>query len=234
MTDPNDMAFWWPVLERTGVPVPRTELLATGVELVALLDGTMPAGYDGFLDALAAAAGRVGFPCFLRTGHTSHKHGWKRTCFLETPGDLPAHVVALVEFSELVDFLGLPTRTWAVREFLSLEHSFTAFDGMPVAREFRCFFRGGDAGPLCVHPYWPEGAIANPSRPDWRECLARANGLDARAHADLLRVVAGVAPHFRGSWSLDVARSTQGLWYAIDMAEMDRSFHWPGCPGALP
>jgi hypothetical protein len=233
--DRNDLAYWFPRLAAAGVPVPRTEIVATDLPLIGLCDGQPPEGLDGFLGRLRAAAGRLGYPAFLRTGHGSGKHQWRRTCYLAGPEDIPAHVAALVEWSALVDFLGLPTRTWAVREFLPLEAPFHAFDGMPVAREFRTFFRAGRL--LCIHPYWPPDSIRNPSRADWRELLAAASELSQPSRAldarpALERIVERVAPRFDGAWSLDLARAVDGTWYAIDMAEMDRSFHWPGCPNA--
>ena len=39
-----------------------------------------------------------------------------------------------------------------------------------------------------------------------------------------------VAESFRGAWSLDWAKHKNGDWYAIDMAPMDVSYHWPDCP----
>ncbi len=41
-----------------------------------------------------------------------------------------------------------------------------------------------------------------------------------------------ISAHFEGAWSLDWARHKDGSWYAIDMAPMQVSYHWPDCPNA--
>lgn len=229
---PDDLAYWFPRLLEAGVPVPRTEIVRADCDLSPVLDGVTPIGWDDFLVRLRAAADQIGYPVFLRTGHGAGKHQWRETCYVPDPGVLTRHVVNLVEWSHLVDLFGLPTGTWAVREFLELDASFTAFAGMPVAREFRCFLRGGQAEPLCVHPYWPPESIERPSRPDWRPIIDRRNALDPHAEAAVLRLVGQVAPHFDGDWSMDVARHLDGRWFVTDMATARRSFHWPACPRA--
>jgi hypothetical protein len=230
--DRNDMRYWFPRLKASGVPVPRTTFVAPPAGLIGILDGEKPDGYDVFIHELGAAARSFGFPVFLRTGHTSHKHGWRSTCFLERCDDIPAHVFNLVEFSECADILGLPYRTWAVREFVPLVSHFTAFDGTPVAVERRVFIRDGKR--VCDHPYWPPDAIEghSPSRPDWRHLLAdheeiaRLHDSRTQMHAALDRVGSAFP---EGYWSVDFAFGRDGTWYAIDMAEGERSFHWPGC-----
>lgn len=230
MDDRNDMAYWFPRLKATGVPVPRTELVTTAVRLDELLDGKAPVGFHDFISDLEAAALEIGqSPLFLRTGHGSDKHSWSRSCFVRGPEDLPAHVAHLVEWSALVDILGLPMTTWAVREFVPLWHTFTAFDGMPVAVERRIFIRDGK--PTCEHGYWPPASIRNPSREDWQSLLYDhediARTYDSRTQ--IQAIITAVAPAFDGAWSLDVALARDGRWIVTDMAEADRSFHWPGC-----
>jgi hypothetical protein len=227
--DRNDLAYWFPRLAAAGVAVPRTEIVRTEIDLARLCEGREPPGYAGFLGDLSAACLKIGLPCFLRTGHTSNKHDWKASCHLAGIGDLPRHVDNLVEFSELADILGLPTGTWAVRELVPLRVGFTAFNGMPVAMERRWFLR--DGGVLCDHPYWPAGAIRDASdpRPGARLIRMELAGI-TREHRAAQREIAGrVAAAFDGAWSLDLALAEDGRWYAIDMAEMDRSYHWPGC-----
>lgn len=228
MPDRNDLAYWFPILETAGVPVPRTEIVMTGIDLSPLLDGETPMGFEAFLDSLRAACDRITYPCFLRTGHMSGKHDWTRTCFLAFPEDLASHVAELVELSALVDMLGLPTDTWVAREFLTLATGFQAFRGMPVAVERRWFFRDGDI--LCSHPYWPMDSIENPSVADYRAKLLAMQSVQVSALPAMREIVQKVARAFEGSWSVDLALGADGTWYAIDMAEGGRSFHWPGCP----
>ncbi len=248
-TDRNCLSYWFPKLQASGVPVPETHIVRTEAELMVLLGGQEPEEYLDFLNDLARACVSVGFPAFLRTGQGSGKHEWSRTCCVQDLAELESHVAALVEWSELVDFFGLPTDVWAVRRFLDLESSFTAFRDFPVNKERRYFIRDGKV--VCQHPYWPEAAIAEgveggggrslvPKRPvlrpgtpaDWRERLATLNHQTPEEVAHLTALSEQVARHFEGAWSLDWACDRQGQWWAIDMAQAAQSFHWPECPHA--
>lgn len=215
------------------MPVPRTEIVRTAVQLDDLLDGTMPDGYGAFVQGLERASLRIGLPCFLRTGQTSGKHQWADTCFLTDLAALPRHIAALVEFSALADFMGLPCDVWCAREFLTLDVAYTlpGYCGMPLAREFRFFVRDGKV--VCAHTYWPLGAVeeGRPSDPQWREkweAFACGPDEDARRLAgDVARVFAA-----DGGLSVDVCRTADGRWLVTDMAVAAMSFHWPECPHA--
>jgi len=233
MTDLACLSHWFPLLLKTGVPVPETRIVRTDVRLDRMLDGDRPLGFSVFRARLDAAAIEVGgYPCFLRTGHGSGKHRWAETCHVKRQWHLETHVHNLVEWSAMVDMAGLPTDVWAVRELLSLESSFTAYDGFPVNRERRYFIGGGRV--LCHHPYWPEAAVAQgrPAVADWPARLAALNEETPEEVAHLTVLSEQVAQHFDGSWSLDWARTMDGAWYAIDMAPAARSFHWAGCQAA--
>lgn len=158
--DRNCLSYWFPKLAATGVPVPRTEIVRTAVRLDKLLDGKTPDGYEGFLTALQDAANRIGSPpWFLRTGQGSGKHQWRDTAFVRYRGELHGHIAALVEWSCLVDFLGLPFDVWAVREMLPTRPIavLPAYRDFPLVREVRAFVKDGKV--VCVHPYWPAGAV---------------------------------------------------------------------------
>lgn len=180
------LSYWFPKLLAASVPVPRTEIVRTETPLVELLDGREPDGFKALLDRLHAAALAVGgYPVFLRTGHGSGKHDWPQTCHVPARADLRRHVANLVAWGHLVDLLGLPTAVWAVREYVALDAGFTAFGGLPVARERRYFIAGGQV--LCHHPYWPADAIREgtgygppPSVPDCEARLEELNRGDGR------------------------------------------------------
>lgn len=138
-----DLAAWFPLLEAAGIPVPRTRLISTDAELVNLLDGLPVPGFEDLIQEVREAADEMGYPCFLRTGHGSGKHQFTDTCFLGSPEDVAPHVVALVDWSFSVDFFGLPTHTWVVREMLPVQAPLVAFKGMPVAKERRYFIDNG-------------------------------------------------------------------------------------------
>lgn len=234
VTNPaNDLFSWFPRLEATGVPVPRTVLVSTDVAVIDLLDGRTPHGFTRFLDDLQGAAHAVGgFPIFLRTGYGSGKHAWRMTCYVPNATTLASHVAQLVEWSELVDLAGLPTDHWVVRELLDLDADFTAFWGdLPIAQERRVFIEG-PAIVHCDHPYWPPEALAEarPSVPDWQARLAAQDTRYQQERETVLGLARLAARGFTGAWSLDLARRRDGQWVAIDMARADESWHWPGCP----
>ena len=215
---------WYPQVAAV-VPTPRTEIVRTSLPLDLLLDGEVPVGWATFLDDLARAADRVGgYPTFLRTGQGSGKHDWKHTCYVPAAADLESHVAALVEWSALVDILGLPTDVWVVREMLLTTAAFHAFGGMPITRERRYFVRDGAI--LGHHPYWPPEAIEAPDAADWRARLERLNEEPAAEVALLSRLSRDVSRVVPGAWSVDWLAARDGTWYCIDLAHAERSYVW--------
>ena len=101
---------------------------------------------------------------------------------------------------------------------------------MPINKERRCFFKDGEI--VCHHPYWPEHAIDghDPDVDDWKEVLARLNHESDDEVDQLRKLTMQVAAAFDGAWSLDWACTSDGLWYAIDMAVAHRSYHDDACP----
>ncbi len=256
MSNRNCLAYWFPKLQAAGVPVPRTEIVRTDCDLAQLLDGKDPEGWSAFLAQMYAAIARIGgTPCFLRTGQGSGKHQWENTCHVTEPDLLPRHVAALVEWSHLVDFMGLAHDVWAIREMLPVEPiaALPRYGNMPLVTEVRSFVKGGAI--LCSHPYWPEGAVADGFHcthgmsvvgfgEDMEErcsrCAADAGVLYERTKKltvnDMLEVaglVGQVAHAFAddGAWSVDVLKTTRG-WFVTDMADAAMSYHEPGCERA--
>lgn len=229
MTDRNSLAFWLPPLEAAGLPVPRTVIVETSADLAAILDGETAEGWGALVRDLRAAGDRIGWPAFLRTGHGSGKHEWSRCCYVADRAALPTHVAALVKWSHLVDFAGLPTDVWAVRELIPTAPLFVCrgYGGFPVVREFRLFVRDGEVEH--VQPYWPADAVeqGEPDDPDWRAKLARASLLGAGTARALIALGtrAGVALG-GGYWSVDLLEDRDGGWWLTDMAEGDRSFRY--------
>lgn len=234
------LSTWFPVIEAAGIPVPKTEILhASAEQCVALLElmGDRKQPRPGLLEplyqAIADAGARMGWPCFLRTGQFSAKHNWKDTCFLQKPEEVPLHVGAIVEWSEMVDFLGLPYNVWVVREMLKTKPIFTAFHGqMPITREFRYFIRDGRIDGK--QPYWPEGSLKEQTEdPQWREKLAAISRLwptDDQHLTDLSLCVAKVLP---GYWSIDWLDTVDRGWVMTDAAEGDLSFRYDPPAGVM-
>ena len=228
MIDKAKFSFWFPAIVAAGVPYPKTEIIKTDLVLLDLLDGKKPKGWDGFLAEVRGACDKIGYPCFLKTGVFSSKHGWRGTCYIEGPEVLARHISRIIEDSELADMLGLPTDEWIVRELLPTVAPFTSHDGMPVTKERRYFIRPGEV--LCHHPYWPQAAIRT-EVPEklWRPQLDALNEETLEEIEELTRQSLRVSVHLDGVWSLDWLHATTG-WHAIDMAPAARSFHWEGCP----
>lgn len=249
-TDMNCLSYWYPRIQGIdGVEVPRTSIIETKLRLTQLLDGKTPepAGdetFAGFIDKIVAAVERHNGNAFLRTGQGSGKHDWERTCFLKQPDreTIIQHVTALVEWSEMVDMLGLPTNVWVVREMLPTVPIFHAFKGMPVTRERRYFVSDGRV--VCHHSYWPEDALASwfdrlaeypktagevPA--DWRGKLAEINVESPDEVALLAERSERVAKVIGGQWSIDWLQTKWG-WFLTDMAVAGDSYHLPGCDKA--
>lgn len=235
--DYNCISYWLPLLLKEKIPVPRTEIVTAECNLISLIDSQIPDGFEKFSQDLADACKKVGYPAFLRTGHTSGKHGWDETCFVKSEETLKEHVENLVEYSAMADIFGLPVQTWAVREFLELEVGFNlpAYSNMPLAREFRGFVDYQGEGIMCIHPYWPKKAVdgGNPP-PGWEPiydqlCDYRQDYYDIE---DLLSAVCLATKKTERAWSVDLCKTKDGRWLVTDMALALHSYHWDGCVNA--
>lgn len=225
----NDLADWFPVIQSTGVDVPKTIIIKTEIDLFSILEGEIPIGYGHFLNEMKSAALAIGYPLFLRSGMTSAKHDWSSTCFVKKESDLEKHIGAIVEFSECCDFFGLPYNTWALRELLPTKSQFVSFSEMPITREFRYFIEGGRV--ICHHPYWPDEAFVEQlnSTANWPALLREMNQETPEELSELATKSELVSRSFDGAWSIDWLETERG-WVAIDMASAKTSWHWPRCP----
>lgn len=230
MNERNCLSYWLPKFQDARLPTPRTQIVETAVDLLQILDGKKPDGFDDFVAMLKDSGDEMGWPIFLRAGQGSGKHEWKNTCCVAEPDDLPTHVYNLVEWSCM--FLGLPCNVWAVRELLQLESSFTAFRGFPVNKERRYFVKNGEI--VCKHFYWPTKAVeeGRPKDPDWREKLQRLNETSAEDEAELEHLAVRASQALSGAWSVDFAKDKSGKWWLLDAALAGCSFHWEGCEHA--
>lgn len=247
----NCLSTWFPVLERSYVPVPKTIIVTTEQNLSYYLDeaprtegtGTEDAEYGRFCKRIQQAIYDIGGAesylrgkgpaVFLRTGHTSGKHDWKHTCALDgiSLRTIQQHIGALVEYSDMADIIGLPTNVWAVREFLPTEAAFTAqgYAGMPVTRERRYFVRG--ASVEAHFPYWPKDAVeqGRPDVDDWEAKLAAISDESAEEVAYLTHMSAYVGACMEraglgGYWSVDWLWVPSRGFYCTDMAQGDHSW----------
>lgn len=238
----NCLSYWFPKLVAAGVPVPRTEIVRfddgrDGWSLGDLIDGKAVDGFDRLLSDLRSAATRIGTgPWFLRTGQGSGKHDWSRCCYLTDLDKLPHHVAALVEWSHLVDMLGLRHDVWCVREFLPTEPVavLPQYGNMPLVKEVRAFVRDGAI--VCLHPYWPLESISHGLGRDQGDMAKRFYSAiepsideSGPTYKLLSQVAAALADD--GAWSVDVLATKRG-YYVTDMAIASESYHWTGCERA--
>jgi hypothetical protein len=231
------LSYWFPKLEAAGLPVPKTIIVPMHREaqrnVWAALDGKHGTAEQGaaslqFVSDLRGAADSIGFPCFLRTDHTSGKHGWENTCFLPAAESIPSHILAIAEYSAMAGIMGLPFDVWVVRELLPTKPFGVCpnYGNMPICKEFRFFVEDGLV--RCHHPYWPLGALeqggANPDL-DYELLCWMGNT------AELYVLASAAGKAVGGRWSVDLLETEKG-WFITDMAEAEKSFHWERCPHA--
>jgi hypothetical protein len=234
MLDPNALSYWLPLLEAADLPMPKTVILTMPEDaqrdVWELLEGAPGNGVaiKAFAEDVANAVYAFGYPAFLRTDHTSGKHGWERTCFLQRREDAASHIAAIAEYSELAGMLGLPWDTWAVRELLPTipVGMCTGYGNMPICREFRFFVEDGAV--KCWHPYWPLDSLEEGGAEgvDY-DALCKLPD-DVNLH-DLAIRASNAVP---GAWSVDILETKRG-WFITDMAEAGKSYHWPSCERLL-
>lgn len=237
--DKTCLSYWFPKIEAVGLPVPRTVIVPMSQkvhrELFALLcDGRPPKEemVGPFFDSIKDAVNIfIGYPCFLRTGLTSAKHSWNRTCYLPSPEEIRSHVISIVEFSVIADLgsaLGLPCNIWAVREILPTKPYGVCkyFGDMPICREFRFFV--DDDKVRCWHPYWPKSALERGGTIMDDGSFDYNRFCHVKDEKPLFEIASAAGKAVGGSWSVDILETEMG-WYLIDMAEAHKSFHWKDC-----
>jgi hypothetical protein len=248
---------WYPFV-RDLVPTPETVIIHAGCDMAIIAygdeaDAETEAAFENLVAEVRAAGERLGWPVFLRSGYGSDKHGWSDTCFVPDHEAVPAHLGAIIEWSELADIMGLPTDVWAVREMLDVPSSFRAFrGGMPISRERRYFVVDGSV--VGHHPYWPheaftqddEGGLFGEAGPggeglpsDWRALLDALNAETPEEVAELTSLTETVGRAVPGAWSVDwLWAGRRGnpdrRWFLTDMAWAERSFVWWDHPSAPP
>jgi hypothetical protein len=220
--DRTNLTYWFPKVQDAGIRVPGTRIIETTCDLWDLLDGETPDGWRELEEEVQAASDEMGYPCFLRTGHTSAKHSWRKTCFLERREDVGQHILNLVDQSGMSD---LPMDTWVVRRMIPTTPLFYAFHGkMPITREFRLFVR--DELVEHIQPYWPAEAIQNAGSVDWMAKLTAASRLTTRERIYLTLCAQDANAVCPGYWSVDFLQDRDGKWWLTDMAAGERSYMW--------
>lgn len=227
------LASWFPILRDLPVKTPTTKWIELSDEehsqLWGVLDGkrTLIRSIASSLQRMASDAPEVSYPLFLRTGQGSGKHHWSTTCHVDRAREMEAHIAKLVEWSAVVDPMGLPIDVWAIREMLPVRSIGTIFDGLPLVPEIRVFLR--DRQVVCAHDYWPLGALRQGGATQEQIDMYRLKQKTVRHRMERWRAYSEVVANaFPGFWSLDWLWTERG-WYAIDMAPGARSYHAEGC-----
>jgi hypothetical protein len=229
----NSMFYWYPKIKNLDIPQPKTEMYKfTKDEFKTLqrTEGIPTTLYDNCI----SFAEKIGFPLFMRTDNSSCKHGWLKTCYVESKESFKNHIFELLSNSVMQGWMSYVDKGLIFRELLELEIGhrygipFTAFYGeFPVNKERRYFIRDGKL--QCRHPYWYPDAIRNPSYNDWKDTLEVLNKETSDEVLLLTKYAQKVADIFDGYWSVDFAKCFDDNWYLIDMAIGDDSFHWLEC-----
>ena len=223
----NSALYWLPKIVGADLPTPATVVVPYDHhEALEILDGLKPAHWDTWAREVTEAAGAVGWPVFIRTDLASAKHEGPDAYKANGPADVSKILAATIEDNELKLWLDERPQAFLVRRFLDLNVIFTAFDGLPIAMEWRYFATAEQV--MCRHFYWPEDAIQfwDAEEPeDWRRRLREMALLEPPPELAAWAVQAVKACPKAKSWSVDFAQDIDGQWSLIDMATADRSWH---------
>lgn len=228
------MTYWHPLIADLPIPQPATIILPFGHDrLAGLLDGKDPE--PEFWSKIEAAADDLGYPVFMRTDHSSAKHSWGDTCFVQDAASIKSHVWRLIEENEMADFMGLYYTALVLRAYIPLAAAFTAFNGLPIAPERRFFVRDGHIE--CSHFYWPAEALerghhSGPLPEDWRVMLTEMALESVRPRMVLEGYALIAGARLPGYWSIDFAKRGGLGWMLIDCADGADSWHPEECPKA--
>jgi len=225
----NSLMYWFPLIKDLDIPMPKTVTTFINRDyMVQVLDGKKDWTKE-FEDSVKSLAWAISYPLFLRTDMASGKHGWRTTCYVESEDELLSHIAGVLDCNETNIFMGMdPYEALVFREFIPLDSRFTAFQGLPIAKERRYFVKDGEV--LCHHPYWVEDAVerGRPKEEKWRSLLAEINKEQEAEVALLTSYSKEVSEVLDGYWSIDFAKAKTGRWFLIDCALGNRSWH-PEC-----
>lgn len=234
--NPNSSNVWLAPIIAAGLPVPKTIVVPyVHHDILPLFDGNYCAAFNRLRDEVEVAARAVGFPVFIRTDLASAKHSGPTAYLAASASDLEEVLFKTIEDNELKFW---PTSreeepsAILVREYLNLEHHFTAFRGLPISREWRLFATPEKV--ICAHPYWPAEALEEhvdeAAYPDWEFWLQQLHEPMDMAELERMAKIAAGAAGSPFAWSVDFCRDVTGKWWLLDMATMADSFHWSECP----
>jgi hypothetical protein len=233
----NNITYWYPVLQKLGIPTPHTVIVHNdiGNEILKRLDNEYPEGYGELYNRIMGAINlRIGYPCILKTGLLSNKHDWQNSCYITKNSNIHKHILNLVEASCLANIAGQPfdLSYFAVRKIIPTIGLFTAFQGeMPITKERRLFAKGGKV--ICEHPYWPKEAFELAGKKVSKRQYEELWSIKEKDLILLKDMSAKITSVLEGYWSIDFMQDNEGNWWCIDMARGEQSYHWPDCLGQI-
>ena len=228
--------FWLPQLELHPDPwlrgiIPQTAVVDYNEELLSpSLRGEHSDEYDRLYYAVEKVIG-LAFqtPVFIRTDITSAKHAGKSAYKVSNYDELNHALLTTLSHSQLKTYHGkMKASAILIRPWLDIKATRTAFNGLPIGKEWRIFVDQRDV--QCSHGYWPKEALDGhmddgqpPSAPsgDWSEYWIRTDVLDAA------RKAAKAMGQLK--WSVDFAEDVNGKVWLLDMATAMNSYHDPKC-----
>lgn len=236
----NSMTHWYPIVERTSVPMPRTLIfvpanpsLQEWEEMIMSGDECKPEWVGDLVNEFRGLGG--GFPAFVRTCQSSIKHEFRSTCFADDEKRLEANLENLL-LQHMMKGIPVVPEAVVLREYLAPAvvtvgerrvEPFRAFGGIPIGAERRYFVRDGVVE--CHHPYWPEDVIrgVESSAGDWRARLKYFNREDEAEVALLTGYAEQIGAVLPGYWSVDFMFTEKRGWVFIDAALGECSAHLP-------
>lgn len=195
--------------------------------LFLIFDGKESSEFNRLISDIIKELDNYKLPCFIRSGVSSAKHYWEKTCYLQSNNIeiVKKQVYAILEFCAIVD---IPINEFVIRELLPTNPIFYAFNKMPIAKERRYFIDKGKV--IHIQPYWPPEAFVKnyfgSQLPDnWLDILNDSN-IQSEEEVELLTTLSElVGTVLPGYWSVDWLLTTNG-WYLTDMALGKNSYKW--------
>jgi len=226
--DKNSLVYWFSKTKDMDlVPQPETIYIPLNRDEGIKFMDEEP--LSEFVKACKEAAEKLSYPVFIRTDQASSKHNYERAALVKSEDDLEFAIAQTIEFNFIADFLGLPFEYMVFRKFIPLYSTFKAFKGLPIAKERRYFINDGKI--VCHHPYWPEDAIRNPTKRNWKSLLKKMNHEDPDEIQTLTNYAELIAKKIGNEgWSIDFAcHENNQIWYFIDAALAKDSYHPEDC-----
>jgi hypothetical protein len=219
--------FWFPRLKvfDSRIKVPKTVFVDYDESEVFGHNTGFGSAYDKlFLTCEAVVQDIFGGTAFIRTDVTSAKHLGINAIKVSPTNPLHFPLRQTLKHAETKTYLSkYKSSAIMLREWLILPHPGTAFNGLPIGREWRVF--AGPNGVNCVNGYWPKNALDG-----FMDKGSRLPDLSPIAPSHILKAASIAAASMGGGmWSVDFMQDDKGQHWLIDMARGENSYHHEDC-----